>query len=248
MKITEEQIKSIVLSVLKEATGMRPLQPKEKFTVQPDKTPGDMIKLLSKAHGVPPEDFTYDRYSRKICYDPRKRPKVERQKFSKPEDMSVKDYYSSIVLKVNPKIKEDEEKYDDEIWMPVKNVGRYFKGQADYSFYEVSNHARLRIIDFEDAAKSRILSPYPAPTRRAMQFHLNSNDENGKKLNTCPDVKYIVADAFIENFDPQTQVVIHKNGDWSNNDIDNLAVIDKKGSRSRRLDETIRRVIREYLH
>lgn len=224
----------------------RPPQPGEVISILPGKTPGDMVRLYMNKYHLEKEDFNYDRYQRKLVYKPRKHAK---QKISKPADMPVKDYYSNIVLKVNPKLKEEEAEYQDEVWAPVKNVGRYFKGAADYSFYEVSNHARLRIIDFEDASKSRILTPYPAPTRRAMQFHLNTSDELGNKLHTCPDVKYIVADAFMENFDPNTQRVVHRDGDWSNNNLDNLEVVDRPGRAvSGSLDETVMRVIRKYVH
>lgn len=224
----------------------RPPQPGEAISILPGKTPSDMVRLYMNKYHLEKEDFNYDRYQRKLVYKPRKRAK---QKISKPADMSIKDYYSSIVLKVNPKLKADEELYDDEVWMPVRNAGRYFKGEADYSFYEVSNHARLRIINLGDAEKSRILTPYPAPTRRAMQFHLMGSGEDGNTMHTCPDVKNIVADAFFDNFDPSTQRVVHKNGDWSNNNVDNLAVIDR-GRRVKKqynaIDETIDRVIRRY--
>ena len=224
----------------------RPPQPGETISILPGKTPSDMVRLYMNKYHLEKADFNYDRYQRKLVYKPRKRAK---QKISKPADMSIKDYYSSIVLKVNPKLKADEELYDDEVWMPVRNAGRYFKGEADYSFYEVSNHARLRIINLGDAEKSRILTPYPAPTRRAMQFHLMGSGEDGNTMHTCPDVKNSVADAFFDNFDPSTQRVVHKNGDWSNNNVDNLAVIDR-GRRVKKqynaIDETIDRVIRRY--
>lgn len=226
-----------------------PPTPGASYPVQMNQEPGEVIRLIAGKYHLPPEDFNYNRNDRKVYYAPKKRKTVKRQKYSKPDGMSIKDYYSSIVLKVNPKLKAAEELYDDEVWMPVRNAGRYFKGEADYSFYEVSNHARLRIINLGDAEKSRILTPYPAPTRRAMQFHLMGSDEDGNTMHTCPDVKNIVADAFFDNFDPSTQRVVHKNGDWSNNNVDNLAVIDR-GRRVKKqynaIDEAVDRVVNRY--
>lgn len=227
-----------------------PPTPGSSYPVQMSQEPGDVIRLIAGKYHLSPEDFNYNQNDKKVYYNPKKRKTVKRQKYSKPADMSIKDYYSSIVLKVNPKLKEGEDIYDDEVWMPVRNAGRYFKGEADYSFYEVSNHARLRIINLMDAEKSRILTPYPAPTRRAMQFHLTGSDEGGNAMRTCPDVKNIVADAFFKNFDPSTQRVVHKDGDWRNNNVDNLAVIDR-GRRVKKeynaIDETIDRVVNRYL-
>lgn len=172
-------------------------------------------KMIAAKFGVSASDFV--QFGNKIVFQPKK--KVV---FSKPANMGVQDYFNSIVLPNNKQVAEMVAKCENEEWRPVQNVGRYFDGEVDYGcFYEVSNLGRLKTIDVNNAMNCSISEGYDAPTRNAMQFHLNAK-VNGKTLNTCPDVKYMVADAFLEAKDPKTYMIIHIDGDYHNNRVDNL--------------------------
>ena len=64
-----------------------------------------------------------------------------------------------------------------------------------------------------------------------MQFHLNGYGDDGASMKTCPDVKYIVADAWLEPHDTKEFKVIHIDGDYHNNRVDNLKWVPKKTQR-----------------
>lgn len=155
-------------------------------------------------------------------------PKAPKQKIGKPEGMSVEEYYRTMVLPNNKKMAEKANENPDEEFRPVKNVGRYFGGNVDYGCdYSVSKDGRLRVINLQDRTKGNIYDGYPAPTRNAMQFHLNGFADDGTPMKTCPDVKYIVADAWLEPHDYKKFMVIHKDGNWKNNKAENLMWVPK---------------------
>jgi hypothetical protein len=169
-------------------------------------------KMIASKFGVNASDFI--QFGNKIIFQPKK--KVV---FSKPANMTVKDYFEKIVLPNNDEIAAMVAMYDDEVWLPIQNIGRYFEGEVDYSqFYEVSNKGRIKMIDCSNAMKSNISVGYDTPTRNAMQFTLN--DRNGKR--TTSDVKYMVADAFLGDHDIKLNEVIHIDGDYHNNKSENL--------------------------
>jgi hypothetical protein len=160
---------------------------------------------------------------------PKSAPKPKRQIISKPEGMSDEEYEQKLVIPNNPKFREKLEQYDDEEFRPIVNGGRYFGGAADYGCdYEVSNRGRLKVLNHSDAIKSNIYDPYPAPTRKAMQFHLNAMDDEGNKMFTCPNVAYMVANAFLGEHDPSQYTIRHKDGDWRNNNAENLEWVPAK--------------------
>ena len=214
--INENRIRSIVRGVIREAVGDKPKKG-DTFTVGSN-NPKILAKMLAKRYGVRADDFDYN--GLRLIYNPKT---VKRQKISKPEGMSIDAYYRKYVLPNNPSMAEEEEKYPDEEWRPIQNIGRYFMGAADYTnVYEVSNYGRLKMINLDDAAKSRIYMGYNAPTRGAMQAHLNTTDVNGNKLQTTGFIGNIVADAFLEPRDPKKFMVKHKDGNYGNNHVDNL--------------------------
>lgn len=150
-------------------------------------------------------------------------PKVKRQITPKPDNMSDEEYFETIVIPQNEKVRAESEKFPDEEWRPLVNGGRYFGGEADYSkSYAISNHGRLRVLNYGNPNKSRIVNPYPAETRNAMQFNLMGAGNDGTNLHTCPNVAYMVANAFLGEQDPKLYLVRHIDGDWRNNNVDNL--------------------------
>lgn len=168
-------------------------------------------KMVAAKFGVSAADFI--QFGNKIVYQPKK--KVSTSK--RPKGMTDEEYYRSLNL---DKINQQEVKsIEAEEWRPIQNMGRYFGGEVDYGFrYEVSNKGRLKTIDGDTFT---ISEGYDAPTRKAMQFHLNAK-VGGEALNTCPDVKYMVADAFLEAKDTKKYIVIHIDGDYHNNEVTNL--------------------------
>lgn len=149
--------------------------------------------------------------------------KKKKPVISKPDNMSIEEYYKNVVIPNKPELADKEQEYTNEQWLPVQNIGRYFNGEPDFSsYYMVSNFGRLKIINLKDATRSDIVRGYDAPTRNAMQFHLNGYGDDGSSMKTCPDVKYIVADAWLEPHDMKQFKVIHKDGDYHNNNVNNL--------------------------
>ena len=61
-----------------------------------------------------------------------------------------------------------------------------------------------------------------------MQFNLMGSDNNGNNMHTCPNVAYMVANAFLGEHDPKLYVVRHMDGDWQNNDVDNLEWVPRR--------------------
>ena len=169
--------------------------------------PEQMARIIASKYGVNPNDFVVK--------------KVAKQRISKPEDMSIEDYKNKCVIPLKPELKD----IDGEEWRPVKNIGRYFGGDVSYeNYYEVSNLGRVRNINLVNAAGSNVGFGYDAPTRKAMQYHLNHKSG----MNTCPDIKYMVADAFLGEHNPESNMVIHKDGDYHNNNVSNLEWVPRK--------------------
>jgi DNA-binding winged helix-turn-helix (wHTH) protein len=204
--------------------------------------PQTLAKMIASKYGVNPADFLVGKNGT-IVYQPKRTAKPKPQTISKPENMSVEEYKEKFVIPMNPDLKDLE----DEEWRPVPNKGRYFGGEADYgNYYEISNLGRLRTINLQNAAKSSISCGYDAPTRKAMQFHLNHKSG----MNTCPDVKYMVADAFLGEHDLENNMVVHIDGDYHNNRADNLKWVHrkKKGKEmniNNIANETVNRTLRE---
>ncbi len=217
MIVTEEIIDKIVRNVIKEAFD-EGITDGSKFKVGTN-NPKILAKIIARKYNVDYHDFRFDGVN--LVYTPKTSEK--RKKVSKPKDMSVETYYQRFVLPNNPKLQAEEDKYSDEVWKPIQNIGRYFKGAVDYSnVYEISNYGRLRIINIKDAMKSRIYTGYDAPTRGSMQAHLNMTDANGNSFKTTGFIGNMVADAFLEPHNPKFYKVRHKDGDYSNNKVDNL--------------------------
>ena len=190
----------------------------EKFSIPQGFKAKQIAKMISNKYNVSPSDFKQE--GSYLVYEPKKKLPM-----SKPKDMSIEDYFHQVVLKQNPELAEKFKMYPQEVWRPIKNNGRYFDGTIDYSvFYEVSNMGRIKMIDCRSASRSDITVGYDTPTRNAMQFTLN--DRNGSR--TTSDIKYMVADAFMEPKDQNLFEVIHIDGDYHNNKLENLAWAERK--------------------
>lgn len=194
-----------------------------------------MINILSKKFKRPKSDFKYDRKSDLIIYNPKK------EIISKPEGMSIEQYYKEMVLPNNPEMAQAEAMYNDEVWKPVGDSERYFKGGTidvgDY--YEVSNKGRIRKINLANAAKSKIINAYYGKNR-GTQVHLYGLD-----MATTPLLKYMVANAFLP-CPGKGYKLINKDGDILNCSLDNLEWVPKNNGRNS-LDESISRAIRKFL-
>lgn len=190
----------------------------DKFGIPNGYKPQQMAKMIANKYGVQAVDFELS--GNWLVYSPKKKKAMA----GKPDNMSVEDYFNKIVLKQNTKVAEKMKMYKNEVWRPIQNVGRYFNGEVDYSvFYEVSNMGRIKMIDCRSASRSDISVGYDTPTRNAMQFTLN--DRNGSR--TTSDVKYMVADAFLEPHDISHFEVIHIDGDYHNNKLENLQWVER---------------------
>ena len=200
---------------------MSTIKKNDEFIIPMGMTAKSLAKILANNLGVEVCDFTEK--GNKLIYIPKKKAIIK-----KPNNMGMAEYIEKLVLPNNKEFSIASGKYENEVWRPVQNIGRYFDGQVDYSdYYEVSNLGRLRAINIQDAMKSSISEGYDAPTRNAMQFHLNAKGIDGKKMNTCPDVKYMVADAFLEHKDESKFMIVHIDGDYHNNCVDNLSWVER---------------------
>lgn len=238
IRITEEQLKEIIAKTLNESmdewqTIMR--FPQGFVSKKGEDWKRDRIsKEAERNPKLDPAGFQW--FGDELRHNEKKAvrraaPYVKREITPKPENMGDEEYYEKMVLPQNDKIRTEAEKYNDEEWRPIINGGRYFGGEADYSkSYAISNHGRLRVLNYGDPNKSRIVSAYPAPTRKAMQFNLMGSDNNGNNMHTCPNVAYMVANAFLGEHDPKLYVVRHMDGDWQNNDVDNLEWVPRRRS------------------
>lgn len=225
IKLNESQLKQMIAEsvkrVIKEAIEIAnnvPEQYKKAY----------LKKMVAEHPDLDPDGFFW--IGNNLKHSGKKRTRyTPKEVISKPEGMSDEEYEKTLVIPNNPKYREKLEMYDDEEFRPVVNGGRYFGGNADYGCdYEVSNKGRLKVLNHGNVLKSNIYEPYPAPTRNAMQFHLNGFDEEGNAQKTCPSVSYMVANAFLGEHDPRAFIVRHKDGDWRNNNVENLEWIPRK--------------------
>ena len=232
--------------------------------------PGDVEKgrnMIRKMYHMDPDDFESIKVGNntKFVYKVKtkkpkpstKKPKFKSQDLGRKEGETEQDYLER-VRELNPDFANMEKELEGEEWRPLKNAGRYFGGQTDYTrTHEVSNMGRVRTIDFTNPMRSRISTGYDAPTRRARQFHLDTYDEAGEAQKTTPPIHTMVADAWldapegnIEDYD-----VEHIDGNYHNNRADNLRYVLRKGRRGRKanaeiptetpLAESVRRMITE---
>ena len=223
IKLTETKLRNIisesVKKVLNEAIEIANNVP-EKFRKQ------YLAKMISEHPDLDPDGFFW--IGGNLKHSGKKKVKRSVEKIGKPEGMSEKEYEEKIVIPNNKEFAEKINRYPDEEFRPVVNGGRYFGGDADYgNFYEVSNYGRLKVLNHGNCLKSNIYDGYPAPTRNAMQFHLNFSGEGEDNMKTCPAVHYMVANAFLGEHNPKEWKVIHIDGDWRNNMVDNLKWVKK---------------------
>lgn len=222
MKIAESQLRNIISesiqSILFESLELAK-------NVPPQIQKQYIAKMIKEYPDLDPAGFFY--VGNNLKHNGKKKPYVPKEKISKPEGMGDKEYIEKIVKPNNQEFAKSENSlYSDEQFRPIVNSGRYFRGEADYSkSYEISNYGRLRVIDYNDASKCRIVNGYPAPTSKAMQFNLNGDNH------TCPPVHSMVADAWLEPKDPHLFAVKHKDGDWHNNYVGNLMWVPRKNRR-----------------
>ena len=187
------------------------------------------LKANLERKGIDPANAYWDGDMIKVKTPVAKKVAAPKPKIGKPEGMSDAEYINRFAPEHNEKLAKKISEVEGEDWKPVQNIGRYFGGAVDFSCdYSVSNKGRLKVVNFKDVNKSDIYTGYPAPTRGAMQFHLNGFDEEGNSMKTCPDVKYIVADAWLEPHDMKQFMVIHKDGDYKNNNVENLEWVPRK--------------------
>ena len=236
IRITEEQLKEIIAKTLNESmdewqTIMR--FPQGFVSKKGEDWKRDRIsKEAERNPKLDPAGFQW--FGDELRHNEKKAvrraaPYVKREITPKPENMGDEEYYEKMVLPQNDKIRTEAEKYNDEEWRPIINGGRYFGGEADYGCdYEVSNRARLKVLNHSNVMKSMIYDPYPAPTKKAMQFHLNGFDSEGNAQKTCPSVAYMVANAFLGEHNPKEWKVVHLDGNWRNNVADNLKWVRKR--------------------
>jgi hypothetical protein len=223
IRITENELKYIIRQTMNEATGVE-----EKFPPGFIQKKGKQwaIDYMTKKHPeLDPAGFFVvgDAIRSNGKLRPKSAPKPKAPVISKPDEMSDEEYEQKLVIPNNEKFREKLAQYDDEEFRPIINGGRYFGGKADYGCdYEVSNRGRLKVLNHSNALKSNIYDPYPAPGKKAMQFTMIANGENDERMRTTPSVAYMVANAFLGEHDPSQFIVVHKDGDWRNNNVENL--------------------------
>lgn len=232
IRLTEGQLKSIISEsikgVLNEWTDIATF-PKEFIMKKGREWQTERLKKEAEKHpDLDPTGFQW--FGNTIKHNGKKKPKGSgAQRIAKPKGMSEEEYEKTIVIPNNEKYAQKVNEHPDEEFRPLVNGGRYFGGEADYgNFYEVSNYGRLKILNHENCLRSDIVDGYPAPTRNAMQFHLNFSGKGDDSMKTCPAVHYMVANAFLGEHDPKEWKVVHLDGDWRNNVVDNLKWVPKK--------------------
>lgn len=239
IRLTETQLHNIIREsverILNEDAPSRGIKSGDIFTKIFDLGEKGTIDKIAKRYGVDPKDFVIN--GRDIVYSPKKKRgrKASTETLSKPKGMGTDEYFDKMVAPTMiAKGKEEFANIDGEVWLPLPNKGRYFKGELDPSeVVEVSNMGRVRIINCANGLKSKIDCGYYAPTRGAVQVHINSTDSAGKPLKTTGFLVNMVFDAFCDpegEIDPSEVRVIYLDGNPRNCRLDNLDFkIVKKG-------------------
>lgn len=226
IRINENQLHNIIKKTIISVLNEEEIKPGSTFKISPQLGADKMIKMISDKHGINPKDLIVQRDE--ILYKPkRKYRKQEKSVLSKPDEMEIEDFADNIVIpNMLKKGKSEFANIDGEVWLPLPNKGRYFGGELDPSeIVEVSNMGRVRIINCANAMKSKISKGYFAPTRGAVQMHINSTDAEGKPLKTTGFVANMVFDAFVDpdgELDPNEVKVTFIDGNPRNCRLDNL--------------------------
>ena len=259
--MNNNRIKAIVHNAIKNVLNeAETFKPGESIVINgANETKGRQI--IQAHYGLNPDDFEFVGGG-KFIYKPKRRGgavrqaklKKEKEFLGRKEGESEQEYLDRI-RGLNKKFADAENEIEGEEWRPVVNTGRYRSGTTDYTrSHEVSNMGRLRTIDYEDPMRSRISIGYDAPTRKAMQFHLDAKTGDGEWEKTTPPVHTMVADAWLDK--PEGNIadydVEHIDGNYHNNRADNLRYVLRKGRRGRKAKdpfaESIRRMIKESIY
>lgn len=226
VRITESQLHSIIKRTINEDASAQPLKPGASFSIIPSFGAEKTINIIAKKYGADPKYFVIKKGS--IIYIPPKAaPKRRKVKISKPADMTVEEYANDMVIPhMIEKGKGEFANLKGEEWKPLPNKGRYFGGELDPSeIVEVSNMGRVRIINCTNGGKSKISGGYYAPTRGAVQLHLNSTGDSGQPLKTTGFIANMVFDAFVDpegELDPNEVKVTYIDGNPRNCQLNNL--------------------------
>ena len=229
VKISEGDIRKMVMESVKRILG----EANEFARGIPAHIRDKFIKKVAAEHPeLDPNGFYYTSTG-DLLHNGKKRPKRTTPKpvISKPEGMSDEEYEQKLIIPNNPKYREDLEKYPDEEFRPLINGGRYYGGETEYgNDYEISNKGRIKVINHGNVLHSRIIEPNHAETKKGSQAHIMAYDEGeGKMKDTCSNVAYMVANAFLGEHDPSQWLVKHKDGDWRNNCVENLEWVPSVG-------------------
>lgn len=188
------------------------------------------LKLCCKKYNVKPQWFKSLGFGAfKFC--PPKR--YSKQKTVQPQGIQQGESSSDYIKRVSENNIELKTILASSEWAEVKNIGRYFGGEANFKDFFVSKDGDVVQIDYQNSNNCKKLNTYAAPSRGAMQVHLACPDGKGGFLRTCPPVYTLVADAFLPKPDGDIKkwAVIHKNGQWDDNRAENLEYV-PRGNRT----------------
>lgn len=215
-KVIIESVKSILLNETKQKAN--PIE----WTITNNNDPEKLKRLIASKHKYDIDDLKI--VGNKIIYKPSKKGKTvkNKTKLVKENGMSNEDFFQEVLKYKSPEVQKKSETKEGEIWKPLPNVNRYFKGELDPSqIIEVSNFGRVRCLNVNDGLKSKLLSTPFIVTRNEVQVHINDKENN---LHTTGVLHNMVYDTFGEDapFDYQKYKVKFKDGNASNCRIDNL--------------------------